>query len=147
MSDLAALIERLEKATGPDQEIDAEIQLTIIGSAYAHEALALMNHYPPYYTGALDAALALFEGAIPGWLVNIHSERDFGHHGRWTVSIKDPDCRMVTWEGQGGPGDVYDAPAEGQSHLAAIAVQQWNPALALCLALCRALLSMEPNNE
>ena len=52
MSRIAELIERLEKATGPDRELDRSIHIAIDG-----------NTVVPGYTESLDAALML----VPSW--------------------------------------------------------------------------------
>lgn len=69
MTDLSALIERLEKATGPDREIDAEIFLTLnptwrayprhdldgqIGWQTPRDGRAFLSKH---YTGSIDDAL------------------------------------------------------------------------------------------
>ena len=59
MTDISELRERVEKATGPDRELD--------------EALRVHFRYPPKpwnYTASIDAALALVERVRPGcWYV------------------------------------------------------------------------------
>lgn len=57
MSDLVDLLERVRSATGPDRELD--------------EALRVQLGYPPKpwnYTASIDAALALTERVLPGWV-------------------------------------------------------------------------------
>jgi hypothetical protein len=56
-TDLTELIERLEKATGPDRELDAAIR----DALYSPSARV---GWPPY-TASLDAALALVEEKLP----------------------------------------------------------------------------------
>lgn len=88
MTDYASLIERLEKADGPDREIDAE--LAIVGLIDATDARLPSaerdSHYPQSfvpgqywtghawrvadeYTSSLDAALGLVERKLPGWVL------------------------------------------------------------------------------
>lgn len=87
MSDLSALRERVESATGADREIDGALwkelnreawaeQCTFKGTLYAghkhtpaekrkHE-LRSAEFFAPRYTASLDAALALVEAKLPG---------------------------------------------------------------------------------
>lgn len=71
---LSHLIERLEKATGPDRELDVEIQETVVGLEM-YESIAergggkCIRYYPgppgptyralPRYTSSIDAAMTL----------------------------------------------------------------------------------------
>ncbi len=59
--DVEGLIERLEKATGPDRELDHA--LDAVSPAYTGRLA--------YYTRSIDAALALTERLLPGswWLM------------------------------------------------------------------------------
>lgn len=81
--DLTALIERVEKATGPDSALDVAIACTLL-DARQHKAwnaanglrprgapplpddVFWMRHARPY-TSSLDAALALVKEMLPGW--------------------------------------------------------------------------------
>lgn len=78
MSELAALIERVEALAGPDREVDREIGLLIggwkatndqCGAAFIIEGDRYPDHpgseYPAL-TESLDAAVALVEKALPG---------------------------------------------------------------------------------
>ncbi len=85
MTELKALIERVERATGPDREIDARVWCAVQG----YEFSAMKNEhsfkYAPYrdalrasllwghqlvkgehYTSSLDAVIALIEQQMPG---------------------------------------------------------------------------------
>lgn len=79
-TDMTDLIERLEKATGPDREIDHDIRKTVEGW---HENTRLTQ--VPLYTTSIDAALTLVpEGVhwqlrtseVPGWFTSCWG--DFG---------------------------------------------------------------------
>ena len=61
MTTLTSLRERVEKATGPDREIDVEIffELDWTGQGDARTA--------PEYTSSIDAVVALIERELPGW--------------------------------------------------------------------------------
>jgi len=55
------LIERLEKAVGPDHELDLILARMVAPGAIAHSS----EHLP--YTSSVDSALALVERKLPGW--------------------------------------------------------------------------------
>lgn len=96
--DLAALIERLEKATGPDRELDALIFRAIgapLPKEFCGRPVTLewddaeqcfvvpiddmrVRYTPPNYTASLDAAMTLVPG---GWIVEIH--RGFDDDGEF----------------------------------------------------------------
>lgn len=100
---LAELRERVEKASGPDREIDCLlgdlVDLTIDGSKWRSvtalgmdQALKHASRYQsiwftalPYYTASIDAALALLERMLPGWGSAILS---------WSADGKYPVFRM-----------------------------------------------------
>lgn len=95
---LEALLERVETATGPDRGLDDAIAFATqyrpdsqhdrLGSFADHEAkhnyeTAWIAHAPwrsqwdiPFYTGSIDAALALVERVLPGWTVANLSQQD-----------------------------------------------------------------------
>lgn len=56
---LTSLLERVEKATGPDRELDAAIRIALFPPAGRPAWLP--------YTASLDACRALQEQALPGW--------------------------------------------------------------------------------
>lgn len=77
MSELQELIGRVEKATGPDREIDARVTVHfdtqtrlpndgIVGPGWVIKA----DHgyiQSPHYTASLDAVVQLVERELPGW--------------------------------------------------------------------------------
>jgi len=100
MTDTASLIARLEKATGPDRELDVEIHTTVIGlemyeSVYTRGDGSVCLRYwagggdsPSYYvlpryTSSIDAAMTLVS---PDWRVN---SADFSVDGRfsWMLTL------------------------------------------------------------
>ena len=142
MTDYASLIERLEKADGPDREIDAE--LAIVGLIDATDARLPSaerdSHYPQSfvpgqywtghawrvadeYTSSLDAALGLVERKLPGWVWKLSTDGDASapdHKAHATLASE-------VWADPGaGMGVVTYGHAP-------------TPALAVCLALLRAL--------
>ncbi len=106
---MSDLIERLEKATGPDREIDAALVKALCPDALVSQYLA-SDEEPsvfhaqslgisdrsdvPRYTASLDAALTLVERALPGteWAVSTlygvnHAEVDM--NGEEPVTARD----------------------------------------------------------
>lgn len=129
---LSDLIERLEKATGPDRELDAEIQEAVVGLEM-YESIAerggerCIRYYPsppgptyralPRYTSSIDAAMTLVpEGMVCGFSGPTGKSSGVGHEGMFFGT-----CGSV-------PDDGF--------HIAVIAT---SPALALCIAALKAL--------
>ena len=100
------LIEKLEKADGPNFALEQEIQFVL----ERHRG----NLKPPNYTASLDAAVALAERVLPGWMWSMTT--GLGHTAAYVrdKSITAPDKIE---------GDGYHA----------------TPALALCLATLKAV--------
>lgn len=99
-ADLKELLERVEKAEGPDRELDVLIAqaiakpttmlngLTFDGAvaAYPNDLAGIAQNWPvPTYTASLDAALALVERVLPGWK-KAFSHRSFQYDG-WLVTL------------------------------------------------------------
>lgn len=123
MADMLELIARLEAAEGPDRAADREIGLRLDGwyeTVYSHGECLMVNgdRYPdhpeseyPSFTESLDAALALAERVLPGWVWMVESHRD----GRATAWLSE-----------------FNAYGEGEQVLGN------SPALALCIAILKA---------
>lgn len=135
---IAELIERLEKAEGPDREIDADLVCVCCPGAlvsqyiasdaepsvfHAH-ALGLSDRSDvPAYTSSLDAALSLVERR--GWRPYT---LDASIKGRFSWMLASQDQRALTDdEGREYMGTAYASGVHS------------TPALAVCLALLRAL--------
>jgi hypothetical protein len=88
MTDLTALISALERATGPDRELDLEIGLAFGGWSYVDmpphgkmifvpdEKSYYIDHpgsLYPSYTETVDAALAFMLAQLPGWDWSLYS--------------------------------------------------------------------------
>lgn len=87
MTDLAHLIERLEKAVEPDRRIDAELACAMIfiqlrpaepfdfdgrftyepGNIKCEHGFLMSDHF----TASIDAALSLVEKKLPGWTYTV----------------------------------------------------------------------------
>lgn len=128
---LQSLLERLEKASGGDREIDARLAEAFGGFADVIRALnedgstfdAMVDYGEdsfdecPRYTSSLDAALSLVERVMPGWGYFLRHDADSGY----VAALVYPDAFRVT------PGATKAA----------------SMPLALCLALVRAKLEDE----
>lgn len=95
-ADLQALIERVEKATGPDRELDVDIVWAIepdrYRSAYWNGRLGKpgttlplkldglgrtsVRSNCPALTASVDAALAFMERVLPGWSIQLYRHPD-----------------------------------------------------------------------
>lgn len=141
MTALSSIIERVEAATGPDREIDAEVEALSCGwypshlchdatrrsysVGYLHEDddgsnLCKGGKHAPEYTASLDAVVQLVERELPDEL--------------WMISSKDPTLRpqaTLTYRSA-------DAQRVQTAHAK-------TPALALLLACLRALQSKVTN--
>lgn len=130
MADLTALIERLEKADGPDRELDGSIHNRLFGTEYVRSPRSVTgfltssenNGCPtvPAYTASIDAAVALAERVLPGSLYRIEKLGD----GSGLPTSK------RGWATAGLPGEQEQAYAA-------------TPALAICIATLRALSAQE----
>lgn len=76
MTDLTELLARVEAATGPDRELDAEIFIrvardgddSIVYNRQIEKVWIGRDWFDfPRYSGSVDAALALVERVLPGW--------------------------------------------------------------------------------
>lgn len=130
---LSALLARVEAAEGPDRELDARIEaatspwpedntLTFISGSptfrvHRGSAVALDNARGEY-TASLDAALALCERVLPGWLRDVRELPS----GNWIAFVS-------TYE----PARLFDATCR-------------SPPIALLSAMLRALLNTKENS-
>lgn len=142
MTDYASLIERLEKADGPDREIDRDLWEAITGECTHRKThfvylendereLECSDCGADTYgkdkwsglTSSLDAALGLVERKLPGWVWKLSTDGDASapdHKAHATLASE-------VWADPGaGMGVVTYGHAP-------------TPALAVCLALLRAL--------
>ena len=116
MADLAALIERLEKLTGPDREVDEAIHriaqpnadmfrrwnpepivdYSDVGSHWKWNAEWLSGGFSsvpfPKYTASLDAVIALVERELPGKWPELLREAIsvLGKRHRWHIMPPEP---------------------------------------------------------
>lgn len=119
---LMALAERCEKASGPDRDLDRQIdhvRWPVPQPAY-HLELSLRDKWNvPHFTASIDAALTL----VPdGWKWSLHSADHAGPPCAYCV----PNMGRLPWPVW--VDDVYAA----------------TPALALCAAALRARAEAQP---
>lgn len=146
--DLSALLERVRQATGPDRELDRDIEVALpldSGIAHSHRPSAAPGkvtcrynsgstgtYKAPRYTASVDVDLALVERVLPGWAWKVGScsvSDDF-----WLV----PD---------------FNCPVHGERLKAELSEAEWHegididrrpsgqPALAVIEGLLQALIS------
>lgn len=149
---LRELLERCEKASGPDRELDGSIATAIGGFSlekrgkdrkewfYPDDGRVRREFYGvfplPRYTASLDASIALVERVLPGWWWKVG-----------TCSVSDDACiapdfnspihgdRLQAQFPNVVPGSELDAGFDVDRRPAG------NPALALIESLLRALIS------
>jgi hypothetical protein len=119
MSDtLKELLARVEAATGPDREIDAEL----IRIVWRQDPTAwiMTNTTIPAYTASLDAIIALVEKTLPGWLPGMVKKNS--SRGAWECYVrndepllsgyyaaKNPKARWLTGYGPTAPLGLLSA--------------------------------------
>jgi hypothetical protein len=150
MTPIAELIGKLERATGPDRELDALIAVTVagffeiaprwegepIGYGYfdADGARIESGHggdeLVPDYTASLDAALALAEKLLPGWKLMMHLG------GLWGEPIPGATFSEPDFAALSRKNLPY---RRGQANAETLPI-------AICLALLRSLSSQKPGN-
>lgn len=126
MSSLTELREKVERASGPDRELDLSIY-ALLDPAEPSLALHKLNRLPAI-TASIDAALALVEQKLPGWVWQL-SKID-GVPSRAPL----PDCEASVWIPSVRTQKLRVERANGQGA---------TPPLAILSALLRALESQE----
>lgn len=121
MNELQELLERVEKAEGPSKALDISISEAVLGGMPRYDGDDCPEFLLPY-TASLDAAVALVEKMLPGWVIQIgvYPERNVAGV---TEPEREPFVGVTdqwprTWRAKGA-----------------------TPALALLAALLRALIS------
>lgn len=120
-AELATLRARIDAATGPDRELDLSLAEALVPDVVVllHNRGTGQNERSTYwhYTASIDAALALVERLLPGWL--------------WTFGSYGPDD---------GPWACITEPTEPCADYAA---RGPTPALAILSALMSAMIERE----
>lgn len=115
---LQDLLRRVESAAGPSIDLNADILRSFgwtMAGGHVFDPDGLREFSVPLPVASLDAALALVERVLPGWEFAIEVERSTDGPTIWRVEMGDP---LRGWQSE--------APT---------------PALALCIALLRALIA------
>lgn len=129
------LIERLERATGPDWELDAAIRVRVIKGAFPDESTEQRMEYArkfgQHYTESIDDALTLVPSN--GRLLELGQWQDNGQPDGWfaqvTKWIKDGEHGWID------QGFSYGVPEYGATKKPPLAP---NGAIALCIAALKA---------
>ena len=132
---LLALADRVEKASGPDRELDAAVCVAALGMFEEGGSVGFTGRGdmrpPPNFTASIDAALSL----VPdGWRVN---SADWSIPGRYRWMLKGPCLKRVP--NDDGGWDAGDDWYVG-------AASRGTPALALTAAALRALAQEAPSD-
>ncbi len=137
MSKLEELIAELEKAAGPNYELDRLItEVSGYPNIYRHED----GHIPsnstfPNFTASIDAAVALVNRVLPGWC---------WYAGNCPADFLDDKSKPFSAELMGPVTYGVVDPEVGEEPIYDTACA-WavTPALALCIAALRAKLAQE----
>ncbi len=135
-AEMKALIQRVEKAEGPDRELDADIALATgwergeAGAFWREPGARLWSGYYPNPTASLDAAVSLVpEGKL--WV----------RLDDWTGPMEDGTAAPLS------SASVYLHARNADGERLSGVARARTPALALCAAALRALLAMEGGDE
>lgn len=113
---IEALIEWMEGLSGPDRETDLEIHMAACPHLYEGKWRWDDVTQPPPLTASLDAATALVGKVLPGWSGDVDIGQPIANFGKLGVRLFPPGDGWKNYAGEGP-----------------------TPAIALCLALLRAL--------
>ena len=169
--DLAELRERLEKASGPDREIDALIALAwqepnehykqplrypILlppenqrpGILERVEISGVSVYSAPKVTGSLDAIVSLIERKLPGLLTGFRTVGVWAPDHHWAGK---PVCEAMLMDvGDCDSAEPFCPPEDrDEDEVCEFEAKHCTPALALCLAFVKAMeaQSNEPASE
>lgn len=127
MTDITALREierRLSEAKEGDRALDLDIARTLCPDVIVMRQRDDDSGSDPYThwkcTASLDSAIALCERVLPGWSIQVRTENH--RENGWQADV------WCSW----GP----------TAYQRSVAAARPSPALALCLAIVRALISM-----
>jgi len=134
---LAELIERLEKADGPDRGLDSEVEVATGQAKYRDGKGRACYHdgrrdRVPHYTASIDAAVALAERVLPGW--------------KWHLTDYPSAMICRDWDDDYAPvffsydRKLWRPPARTPFHKASPPFPKpATPAIALCIAILKAM--------
>ncbi len=95
LAQLRALAERLEKATGPDRELDRVLHYELSDV----DGLELVFGVPDY-TSSIDAAMALVDRLLPRWGMSLWRAKSWGEG--WCPTIQESAGRSQ-FRAEGSP--------------------------------------------
>jgi len=142
MTDLPSLIARLREADGPSRELDAAVFLALgyheepdgsmFGTVWCKDGVVYCGAQTAqgFVTRSLDAAVALAERLLPGWMIALYqTHREFlsPDEPAWGASVAGP----IRWVRDDEYG--YDEPCFNHSEGRSV-----TPALALLIAILTA---------
>lgn len=102
-ADMTDLLERVLKLTGPDREVDRLLtEVLNYPNVYRNDDGTIpFTAECARFTSSVDAALALVERVLPGWVVLLDQYPD-----HWTVNLAEYRKGYGVW------GDDFDATAK-----------------------------------
>lgn len=162
MTDLPALLSRLEAAEGEDRELDG-LLAKLVGDLPAEAYWSTQDVYgystrywvsggygaykfydPEPYTASLDAAIALAERALPEWQI-------ISFTMGWRGPGKLHDHLPETWRKRYAKADLEIACVahvrRSEHSYVSAASEAPTPALALCIAIVKALIAQEKDKQ
>jgi len=154
---LSTVKTRLESASGPDREIDAQIIVATQTREPVKDDLIYLSlpwpleeceagtywrcsrsgrslHTAPEFTDSVDAALGLVERKLPEWSTQIYGG---GFIRNWTAVLRSPDAKYEDRPGHGGIETVRVSCRD------ACGIQKTTAPLAILTALLSALIAEE----
>lgn len=137
MTDYASLIERLEKADAGSGELSEAVGVALDVWWIDPSANADGVRFGPW-TQSLDAALSLVERKLPGWAKGFRDSAVWAPHHKWAGK---PVCEAIVADP--GDSDSYEPWGDigdwADDDVQEFEAKHCTPALAVCLALLRAL--------
>ena len=125
------LLERLEKATGPERTLDHAIARAFgwqeqLGGWLAPGSKDYEFENVPLFTASLDASIALVERVLPGWAREVsywpkHTHKVSGHEwNQAQCSVTLTECGPNGWHDSRHRRIVGEAPTESLALLTAL---------------------------
>ena len=84
--DLRSLLERVQKAQGPDRELDIALDALVFSILPHGSGVEKVIANTPYYTHSIDASVGLVSKLLPGHVVDIHINHAESYYGSQIVN-------------------------------------------------------------